>query len=266
MLNQPVPAAPEVADRDAPAAALPIRPLRLPTLVRVETRKALDTRGGRGVLIAVFALAVIVSVWQLSTASASELSVAMFIQGPVQMVCMIIPLIGLLAMTSEFTQRTALTTFTLAPWRLTVLWAKVIAATVISIVATVVSIAIALVGAIASSAILDSPAVYDGLSDAIRGLVLTSILNSILAIAIGALIAQTAVAASTYFVAPVAFSLLAATVLKDLAPWFDIFTTFDRLASDAPFTDLAQTGTAVLVWVVIPAVLGALRAVRREVK
>ena len=41
---------------------------------------------------------------------------------------MILPAIGILAMTSEWTQRTALTTFTLSPRRIPVLFAKLLAA------------------------------------------------------------------------------------------------------------------------------------------
>lgn len=260
-----------LADRAAVATTpapepVPIKPLRFTTLARVETRKILDTSSGRGVLVCVVALAVMVSIWQLFTLDQEQLSVPMYVMGPVQMVCMITPLIGLMTMTSEFTQRTALSTFTLAPWRLRVLWAKAIAATAVSIVATVVSIAIAMVGAWASNAITDTTAMYDGIGDTIRGLLLTSILTSILGLAIGALVPQTAIAASIYFIAPVAFSVLAAAVLKDAAPWFDIFAAFDRLGGDEPFVELAQTVTSLSLWVVIPAALGATRAVRREIK
>lgn len=244
----------------------PISPLRTTTLIRVEARKILDTASGRGILIAVAALAVVVSIWQSFTLDQDQLSVSMFLMGPVQMVIMIIPLIGLLTMTSEFTQRTALTTFTLAPWRLRVLWAKAVAATAVTVAATIASVAIAVIGAFVTSAVTDTPAVYAGTMNTVRGLLLASILTSILGLAIGALIPQTAIAASVYFVAPVAFGALAVAVLTDAAPWFDIFTTFDRLASNDPFAQLGQTATALTIWIVLPAALGAVRAVRREVK
>lgn len=255
-----------VATTPAPDSVPPITPLRFTALVRVETRKILDIPSGRGVLVCVAALAVVVSIWQLFTSDQEQLSVPVYLMGPVQMVCMITPLIGLITMTSEFTQRTALSTFTLAPWRLRVLWAKAIAATAVTIATTIVAIAIAMVGAWTTSAITDTPAMYNGVGDTIRGLLLTSILTSILALAIGALVAQTAIAASVYFIAPVAFSVLATAVLKDAAPWFDIFAAFDRLGSNDPFVELGQTGTSLMLWVVIPAVLGAASAVRREIK
>ncbi len=41
---------------------------------------------------------------------------------------LILPVVGIMAMTSEWTQRTALTTFTLSPRRIPVLFAKLVAA------------------------------------------------------------------------------------------------------------------------------------------
>lgn len=258
------PALPSITESGSTYA--PITPLSVWRLIRVETRKLLDTRAGRAILMGVITLAVAVSIWQLFTADQPTLNVAMYLQAPGQMIVMITPLVGLVAMTSEFTQRTALSTFTLAPWRLKVLSAKAIAATAITTVVTVLCLAISWFGAILTSASSGAPASYDGAMDSVRGLLITSVLMSILGMAIGALIPQTAVAASSFFVAPVAFSILAGAVLKDNARWFDIFSTFERLSSDAPFAEFGQTTTAVLIWIVIPAAFGAVRAVRREVK
>ena len=67
-----------------------------------------------------------VLVWKVAHASV-ETSFDNYSAGAATMVAFLMPIVGLLAMTSEWTQRTALTTFTLAPRRLPVIAAKYVA-------------------------------------------------------------------------------------------------------------------------------------------
>lgn len=249
------------------SAPLPqVAPLGFGTLLRIETRKMVDTRGGRGMLAAILALALIVSIWQMFTVDDGGFNATNFMMGPVQIAAMLAPVIGLMAMTSEFTQRTALTTFTLAPRRHAVLLAKLLSAIALTIVTIIGAILISFAGAMLTSAVSGETMSYAGMGDFIRGFVLNSAMMSVLAAAIGALIPQTAIAIAVYFIAPTAFSLLAGAVLKDAAPWFDIFRTVNRLAGDDPTAHLAQTLTSIAIWIVVPAAIGTVRALRREVK
>ena len=115
----------------APANRAPIRPQRLFTLLTVELRKLVDTRSGKAVLGIGLAIPLIALGWLLYRASGDVVSWRYFSQiAPV--LGLTIPLIGLFAMTSEWTQRTALTTFTLSPRRGRVLGAKFVAALLLS--------------------------------------------------------------------------------------------------------------------------------------
>ncbi|PRZ42015.1 hypothetical protein CLV47_107143 [Antricoccus suffuscus] len=249
------------------AASLPpVKPIGFGTLLRVETRKMTDTRGGRGVLAAIVALALVVAVWQIFTVGDGSFTASNFMMGPVQIAAMLAPVIGLMAMTSEFTQRTALTTFTLAPRRLSVLLAKPLSAIALTIATIAAAILISLAGAALAGAFSGEAVSYAGVGDTIRGFVLTAAMMSVLAAAIGTLIPQTAIAIAVYFIAPTAFSLLGMAVLKSADPWFNVFSAVERLSGGDPTAHLDQTLTAVLVWVVIPAVIGTVRALRREVK
>jgi hypothetical protein len=51
-----------------------------------------------------------------------------------------------------------------------------------------------------------------------------------------------------------------------VAPWFDVFSAYDQLASGHPFDHLPQVLTAITIWAVVPSTLGVLRSLRREVK
>jgi hypothetical protein len=65
--------------------------------------------------------------------------------------------------------------------------------------------------------------------------------------------------------APTLRTMLAESVLRSSAAWFDIFEAYGRLSSDDPWADIGQPLTAVTVWVVAPGAIGLLRSLRREV-
>ena len=181
------------------------------------------------------------------------------------MVAFLMPLVGLLAMTSEWTQRTALTTFTLAPRRLPVIAAKYVAALALSVAA----IGAGLVLAVAATAVgggLHGPAPFGGWLGDVRDAVVFVVLQVTMGVAFGALAANTPVALSAFLLAPSVWTMLAAGALRPVAAWFDIFAAYGRLSSDRPLDDLGRTAVAVLVWVAVPAGVGLVRSLRRDVR
>ena len=102
-------------------------------LLAVELRKLTDTRSGRGLLAATLVAGDRRPRLEGHATPASRRRSTTTARGVATMVAFLTPLIGLLAMTSEWTQRTALTTFTLAPRRLPVLAAKYVAALALSL-------------------------------------------------------------------------------------------------------------------------------------
>jgi ABC-type transport system involved in multi-copper enzyme maturation permease subunit len=247
------------------ARALPaVRPVRFPTLLRVELRKMTDTRSGRGLLGATVAASAAVLVWKMTHAEI-ERSFDNYTAGMATMVAFLTPLIALLAMTSEWTQRTALTTFTLAPRRLPVLAAKYVAALLLSLGAVAVGLAMA-AAACAIGGTLHGPADFDGWIGDIRYALIFVALQVTMGAAFGALAANTPVALSAFLLAPTLWTMLADSVLKSAAGWFDIFDAYGRLSSDQPLDDIAQTLTAIAVWVVVPAAIGLGGSMRREIK
>ncbi|MEO5901456.1 MAG: ABC transporter permease [Ilumatobacteraceae bacterium] len=245
-------------------ASTPIRPLRFSTLTSVELRKMTDTRSGRGLIAGVIGLVAVVLAWKVAHAEVST-SFHNYGSGAVQALGFIAPVIALLAMTSEWTQRTALTTLTLAPRRLPVMIAKYTAALVVSLGLIAVGMMLTLGGTALGGAI-HGHAVYAGLLGDLRTFTIIVLLQMLMACAFGALAGNTAVALVAFFVAPTVWAAVSTQLLKGAAPWFDVFAAYDQLGSPHPFQHIAESLTAITVWIILPSVIGLTRALRREVK
>ena len=246
------------------SALPPVRGQPFGLLVRTELRKTLDTRSGRALLLVTTGLAVVVLVVVCFVPSTEQVRFADVLGLALTPVGLLLPVVGLMAMTSEWSQRTALNTFTLAPRRVPVLLAKLVAAILLALVVVLVVVLLAL-AATAISGALNGGAVYTDPPRAIGGGLVTNALGLLMAAAFGALLANTALALVAYYVLPIVFSVLSATLLKDAGPWVDSGGAFQRLSSFSTEL-LPQTITSLLVWVLLPAVVGLWVASRREVK
>jgi ABC-type transport system involved in multi-copper enzyme maturation permease subunit len=241
-----------------------IRPLRFSTLTGIEMRKMTDTRSGRWLLGTILALAAFGLVWKV-THFQSAVWFDNYSKPPVTIIAFLAPILGLLAMTSEWTQRTALTTFTLAPRRLRVITAKFLSSILLSLGLLAVGLVMTF-GAMAIGGAVHGHLNWNDLATGISGAAITVVLQVIMGAAFGALAGQTVVAAIAYFVFPLAFSSVSQELFGGVAPWVDVFEAYGRLSSVDPSEHLARTATAITIWVVLPMVIGVVRGLRREIK
>lgn len=248
-----------------PPVTAPVRPLRLPTLVAVELRKMTDTRSARGVLAGTLGLVLFALVWKLAQLDGGTAGFGSFAIPTVNIIGIFGPVLGLLAMTSEWTQRTALTTFTLAPRRLPVIGAKFVASIIVSLALLAAGLALTAIATGIGGMVGDGSSFAGGLGDARSGIIIV-LLQVTMAAAFGALIPQSAGALVAYFVVPMAWDAAGDALLGNAAPWFDIFATYDRLASDDPWSHLGWTVTSAAIAVVLPAAIGVHRSLHREIK
>lgn len=248
--------------------AAAVRPQRFATLVRVEIRKMTDTRSGKALLGGLIGLAVVLLAWKVSRAASGtgEVSFDNYTLAVVPSVSFLLPLLGLQAMAGEWTQRTALTTFTLSPRRGRVLGAKFLAA--LSLSAAVLAVVVLLTAGATrlGAGIAGEAAAFDGAGGVLRATLVAAILQVIMGAAFGALIPQTAVAMGVFIAAPSVWAAVAPNVLPRTSEWFDVFAAYDRLGTASPTADLPQTLVSVALWVVLPAAVGLAVSLRREVK
>ena len=169
-------------------------------------------------------------------------------------------------MTSEWSQRTALTTFTLAPRRLPVLAAKYVAA-VVARPGRAGRRPAAGAGSHRSRPLRARPRWRTtAWSSTSAASIVFVVLQVTMAAAFGALAANTPVAITAFLVAPTAWARCRPDLPQSVARWFDVFGAYDQLASTRPFDQLGPSLTSVAVWVAIPAIVGVVVALRREVK
>jgi ABC-2 type transport system permease protein len=253
------------------AAGGPAATDRVPAarLIGVEIRKLVDTRAGAWglVLIAVVtAAAVIVS---LFTTDASGLTFEHFVDVTVSPESVLLPLLGIMAVTTEWTQRTTLVTHTLEPARRRVVAAKFAATAVLGFLAVVLAYAVAAVANILGAALRHGDGSWAYGTVGLRDTLLLQLLRLVQGLAFGMLLMNTAAAIVLYFTAPGAVHLLFSTVgsLKGSAAWFDLG------ASQAPLTDHSIAGigwlqllTTTVLWLLLPLAAGMVRLLRREIK
>ena len=235
-------------------------------LVAVELRKSVDTRSGRWVLGGMFLLSLLALGWQVAHASTQPVALLGYVQTAETPVVLLLPVVGILAMTAEWSQRTALTTFTLSPRRVPVLLAKVGAALVLAVAVIALAAGLGVAATAVGGAVGDGSVDWSfGWRDGF-GMVAFPGLNVLMGAGFGALLPVTAVALTAFFVAPTLFNVLAGSVLKGAGDWFDVFGALDRIAGLQMDGKLAESLTAVTLWIVLPTVVGLWLSARREVK
>lgn len=239
----------------------------LTRLVGVELRKMGDTRAGKWLLLAIVVITVLAVGLFMGFAPTEERTFGNYLGTTATPQGLLLPVLGVLLVTSEWGQRAALTTFTLVPHRGRVLLAKVIAAVLYGLAAIVVAMLVAALATLVSGA--SDPWGAFGL-DEIGKLGLLQSLGVLQGLAFGMVFLNSAAAIVAYFVLPIVFSIVTGLIeqVRDLQPWIDPGTSQAPLFSDAAMSgeQWAQLLTSTLLWIVVPMVLGALRVMRSEVK
>lgn len=242
---------------------------KVPTtrLIKVEMRKMVDTRAGLWLIIAIIAITAIITVIFMLTASEKDRTFINFMGIMATPQGFLLPVLGILLVTQEWSQRTGMVTFTLEPHRGKVIAAKVVAALIFGLLAVAVAIVFASLGTLVSG----GPDAWTNIGiDNFGKYALLQGTGVLQGLAFGLIFLNSAAAIVTYFVLPIAFTIVASlwSALSDIAPWIDLGTSQTPLfdGSDLSGKEWAQLGTSMLIWVVLPFVAGLIRVLRAEVK
>ena len=237
-------------------------------LTLVELRKAVDTRAGRWLLAAVAALTVAIVVVQVAAGAADSRTLGGLVANAQLPASVLLPVVGLLSVTGEWSQRTALTTFALVPARMRVVGAKVAAVSVVAFAATAVAVVVGLGGFAVAQGTDRAVGGWDLSGAVLAQLGLVNWVTMLCGTAFGLLVLSTAAAVVTYYLVPIGWSVLGRIVpgLDAAAQWLDIGR------ARVPLVEIGVTGTewarllvSTLLWVALPALIGALRVRRADI-
>ena len=248
-------------------------PLPLTRLVNVELRKNFDTRAGRWLLVSLGGAAVLTTAAIIAWSPAEQLTYSQFTLAIGVPMTVILPIIAVLSVTSEWSQRSGLATFTLVPHRGRVLLAKAIGAVLVTVPATAAAFGVGALGNMAGAALADVSTVWDQSAADVGYFALGQTLLLLVGFVLGALIRNSSGAIVAYmlygFVAPglLAFLAFSQAWFADARPWLDAKYSQDallrgELAGDG-WSHLAVTS---LVWLVVPMVVAVVNVLRSEVK
>ena len=243
-------------------------------LVRVELRKSYDTRAGFWLIasIALIVLAAEVIVLAITTVQNEAISFGDFIGVAAFLTSILLPVLGIMVLTTEWTQRSAMVTFALEPRRPMVIAAKALVGVVLTLATVVVSIAIGAVCTLLYQLIEGHADWTFGWSD-FAAFVITQVLAMLGGFALAALLLNTPAAIVAFFVykwvLPGIFAAGAALIgwFSDLAPWIDFQAAqgaiWDWSSSGEDWAQLVVSG---IIWLVLPLAIGIRRVLRAEVK
>ena len=262
---------------DRPVAAEQTRPAPAPIpftrLLQVETIKMFNTRAGFWLMVSIAAAAVIATVSVIAFAPDDQLTYDNFGAAIGIPMTLLLPVMAILSVTSEWSQRSGLTTFTLVPHRGRVIWAKLVVAIVLGALSIGVALAIGALGNVVGTTIAGVDPVWDIPASQIGYLVLANVLNLLIGFMLGVLIRNSPGAIVGYvvysFVLP-SLSLLLASFQdwwERAQPWLDFNWAQGQLFDGGmDSTDWAHLGTSGLIWLVAPLVVGLVMLRRSEVK
>jgi ABC-type transport system involved in multi-copper enzyme maturation permease subunit len=185
----------------------------------------------------------------------------------------ILPILGALAVSSEWGQRTALTTFTLVPSRARVVTAKLIVVIAVGLASLAAVFVAAALGNLVNAAIAGISPQWNMSMSQILQIVLADGIGMLMGFMLGAMFRNSAAAVVGYFV----YELVLPGVSQALAgaqPWWQHNAGwFDLRSASIPLYDSgitahqwAQLGVSTVIWLVIPLAIAVRLVLRSEVK
>ncbi|WP_435768795.1 ABC transporter permease [Nocardioides sp. SYSU DS0651] len=255
-------------------------------LVRVEWRKMLDTRGGfwllasTAILIAL-TMAVLILIVALND-SVIEFDAGILAQIFTYPISLLVPVFGVLIVTSEWSQRTAMVTFALEPKRVKVVAAKLVAVALLAVATLALAVVIGSFTNLLVAAIDGYDPVWDLAAGRFFWILMVQLAFFAMGFALGTLLLNTPGAIAVYYVVALMLPLILWPILfavfdwaRDILPWVEINTASAPLTAGTNYLgeevevgakEYLQFFTSSLLWVGLPLALGIARLLRAEVK
>jgi ABC-2 type transport system permease protein len=243
-------------------------------LVRVELRKSYDTRAGFWLIVSVGLLVLVVEALAVAVIAVNDESIDFggLVLTAAFVTSIFLPILGIMLVTTEWSQRSALVTFALEPRRSLVIAAKAVVGVLLTLVTVAFSLAIGAVANVVFGLLQGQADWAFGWGD-FWAFLLTQVLAVLGGFALAALLLNTSAAIVVFFiykwVLPGLFAVGAELIgwFADVGPWIDFqgaqTAIWDWSTSAEDWAQLVVSG---LVWLGLPLAIGTWRVLRAEVK
>lgn len=253
--------------------------------VSIETRKMFDTRGGLWLFIITgglmaFALGITLLVLALeddATITASGFSQIMTIP-----LSLLMPVFAILAVTSEWSQRTHLTTFAIQPSRLRVLGAKFVSVTILALGTLAVAILFGVIGNVIYGAMTGNEVVWNVPIDELLWTIGLQLCFFWMAFAFGTVLLNTPAAIAVFYVVGMFLPFMVYPMIaaffdwaRELVMWIDFnYASMPLMVGEDFFgdpvtveaLDYVRFAFTIFLWIIVPLTLGILRLRKTEIK
>lgn len=254
-------------------ARAPHQAIQLARILTTELRKMFNTRSGFWLLASIGILALLATAAVILFASDDQLTYSAFTSAINIPMTVILPVIAILSVTGEWSQRSGLTTFTLVPQRGQVVAAKAMASVAVAVVTILLAFGIGALGNLVGTGVAGIRPVWDLAVLNLATIVLANVLSVLFGFMLGVAIRNSVGALVAYFVyhflLPTLSLILAASQrwFRDLQPWVDFdyaqSALFNGALTSQQWAHLAFTGT---IWLIIPMTIGLTLVTKAEVK
>jgi hypothetical protein len=233
----------------------------------------LDTRSGSWLMASIGVLTVLATAAVIWFAADDELTYRTFMSAVTIPLTVVLPVIAILSVTGEWSQRTGLTTFALVPRRGRVIAAKAIACIAVAVVTIPLASGFGALGNVAGASIARVEPVWNVTVLNLTTIALATVLSMLFGFMLGVLFRNPVGALVAYFLyqflLPTLSLILAGSQpwFHRLQPWIDFdfaqSALFNAAMASEAWIHLAVTGAA---WLALPMIIGLIRLAKVDIK
>lgn len=236
----------------------------LSSIIKAEARKATDTQVARTIIVTTLFLTVamfLMTIFRYKEAG-SWIRPFVAISNPVTT---LLAIIFIMLVCEEWTRGTALITYSFVPRRNRVILAKFIVLIIFYIGITVVLFILSALASIISSSMYSYSIIWSQSFASVVLLILPLLINLLFGFSIALVVQETTVALGLYFVIP------PITVIASQLPtiglyckWFSLEHSSSLFIAGSSEVSALQYMSSIVIWVIIPCILGSIRNMKRD--
>jgi ABC-2 type transport system permease protein len=236
----------------------------LTRLTKVELRKMVDTRSGFWLQLAVVGLSILAVVITVLAGHEDDRNFIQLLANALVPAGTLLPVVGILLVSSEWSQRTALVSFALVPNRSRLIVAKVFAGIVLALIAVLLAVVFAAIATAVGGS--SEPHIWS-LPGGLLGQDIVYVVTAmVIGIGFGAALQSSAPAIVAYFALPIAFGALGSIhAIESVMNWLNISKSTESFTTEVVSGhQWAQVLVSLLLWMVLPLAFGLWRITKRD--